>query len=398
MTEILQSVFGPAGTTKPGGLARAIGRAISSSRSDWPTSLLREIWKGLVDVAEGRRKSAAHEAAWLNLAGFALRPGFGFAMDDWRMETTWDLLRGKLIHSTPEVRNQWWIMWRRIAGGLTGGQQNAVIAQLLGSIRQTAQQMKSGKGKGGVVNLHESDAAEIWRVLGAFEQLPPGVKREMGDIMLQFLQRPKMKAVHEPLIWALGRIGSRVPLNGNAQSTVHRETAERWVGRLMSMQLDEYQTLPLCLMQMSRRTDDRFIDLSESVRQEAADYVKQMGGYRSLVRLIREGGEADSETATRCLGNRCPWDCGLAARRWRGLAMPARSLPAAATGLDRQHQRISDARSDAPLAAFAVRTALAVRLALAVRAVLLCAEGGIVYSTAAHRAHTLLFRRREDTP
>lgn len=306
VTEMLQSVFGPEGTTKPGGLARAIGRAISSSRSDWPTSLLREIWKGLVDVAEGRRKSAAHEAAWLNLAGFALRPGFGFAMDDWRMETTWDLLRGKLIHSTPEVRNQWWIMWRRIAGGLTGGQQNAVIAQLLGSIRQTAQQMKSGKGKGGVVNLHESDAAEIWRVLGAFEQLPPGVKREMGDIMLQFLQRPKMKAVHEPLIWALGRIGSRVPLNGNAQSTVHRETAERWVGQLMSMQLDEYQTLPLCLMQMSRRTDDRFIDLSESVRQEAADYVKQMGGYRSLVRLIREGGEADSETRDAMFGESLP--------------------------------------------------------------------------------------------
>lgn len=306
VTELVSAVFGPDGTTKPGGLARAIGRAISMSRADWPTSLLREIWRALVDVAEGRRKSPAHEAAWLNLAGFALRPGFGFAMDDWRMETTWDLLRGRLVHTTPEVRNQWWIMWRRIAGGLTGGQQNAVIAQLLGSIRQTSSQMKSGKGKGGVVNLHENDAAEIWRVLGAFEQLPPGVKREMGDIILQFLGRPKMKAVHEPMIWALGRIGSRVPLNGNAQSTVSRETAERWVGQLMSMQLDEYQSLPLCLMQLSRRTDDRFIDLSASVRDEAADYVKQMGGFRQLVRLIREGGEVDTETREAMFGETLP--------------------------------------------------------------------------------------------
>lgn len=311
--DLLADIFGESGTGKPAGLARAVGRAIGMSRSDWPTSLLREIWRALIDNADGRRKSAAHEAAWLNLAGFALRPGFGFAMDDWRIESTWDLLRGKLIHATPQVRSQWWIMWRRIAGGLSGGQQNAVIAQVLGSIRQTAQQMKSGKGKGGVINLQENDAAEIWRVLGAFEQLPPSVKREMGEVILQFLSRPRMKTVHEPMIWALGRIGSRVPLNGNAQSTVNRETAERWLRQLMSMQLDDYQMLPLCLMQISRLTSDRFVDVNADVREEVADYLKQMGGHRQLIRLIREGGDVDSETQDAMFGEALPM--GLSVNR-----------------------------------------------------------------------------------
>lgn len=303
---ILESVFAADGSAKPGGLAKRIGQAIGMSRADWPTSLLREIWRILIDHADGRRKSPGHEAAWLNLAGFGLRPGFGYAMDDWRMQTMWDLLLGKLIHSTPEVRNQWWIMWRRIAGGLSGGQQNALVAQLLSSIRQTAQQMNTGKGKGGVFVLHEQDAAEIWRVVGAFEQLAPAVRREVGDLILQFLGRPKMKAVYEALLWSMGRIGSRVPLNGNAQSTVSRDTAERWLQKLMSMQLDELKSLPLAIMQLSRRTDDRFVDVKVEARKEAAEFLQQMGEHDRLVALILEGGQADKETQNAMFGESLP--------------------------------------------------------------------------------------------
>ncbi|APZ92652.1 hsp70 family protein [Fuerstiella marisgermanici] len=303
---ILHSVFGKDGTDKPGGLAKRIGREISMSRSDWPTSLLREMWRVLIELADGRRRSAAHESAWLNLLGFALRPGFGYAMDDWRIDTTWDILRGKLIHATPEVRSQWWIMWRRIAGGLSGGQQNATASQLLSSIRQTAQQMSSGKGKGGPIALHEKDAAEIWRVLGAFEQLPPSVRHELGDIVLQLLPRPKMQPMREALVWTLGRLGSRVPFNGNAQSTVNADTAARWLQQLLSMQLEDVQTLPLAIMQLARRTDDRFTDIPDDVREEAARYLKEMGGYHSLIKLIREAGTTDAETKGALFGEALP--------------------------------------------------------------------------------------------
>ncbi len=303
---ILSAVFAPDGKDKPGGLAKRIASEIGMSRNEWPTSLLRDIWRMLIEHAEGRRKSPAHESSWLNLIGFALRPGFGYALDDWRIDTMWDLLRGKLVHSSPDVRNQWWIMWRRIAGGLAGGQQNALSNQLLGSIRQTAQQMSSGKGKGGVVVLHEKDASEIWRVLGAFEQLPPSSRKELGDIILKFLTRPKMQPVRESLIWALGRIGSRVPLNGNAQSTVSRDTAERWLHQLLKMQLDDAQSLPLCIMQLARKTDDRFVDLSGAARDEAIRFLKEMGGHRQLIKLIKEGGETDAETQNALFGEALP--------------------------------------------------------------------------------------------
>ena len=303
---VLTAVFGPEPTQKPGGVARQVGRAISMSRADWPPSLLRAVWQMLTDLEAGRRHSAAHESAWLNLLGFSLRPGFGYVMDDWRIATTWELLRGKLIHGTPDVRNQSWIMWRRIAGGLTGGQQNATASPLLRSIRQTTQQLQKGKGKGGAIALHEKDAAEVWRVLGAFEQLPPSVRKELGDIIVQLLPRPKMRPVKEAMIWTIGRLGARVPFNGNAQSTVSASAASSWLRQLMAMQLDECRPLPVCIMQLARRTHDRLTDLSSETREEAARFLKEMGTNRNLVKLITKGGETDAETQDAVFGESLP--------------------------------------------------------------------------------------------
>ena len=55
--------------------------AIGSDRRDWPASLLRRLWEALVEAEPGRPRTARHEARWLNLAGFSLRPGYGLAME-----------------------------------------------------------------------------------------------------------------------------------------------------------------------------------------------------------------------------------------------------------------------------------------------------------------------------
>ena len=126
---IIDGVFGKPGKDKPSALAKRIAKAIELSRSDWPSSLLRNIWEALMDREAGRRKAADHEARWLNLLGFSLRPGYGLALDDWRVAETWKTLNGKLVHGVPNCRAEWWILWRRIGGGLIGGQQTAPCAR-----------------------------------------------------------------------------------------------------------------------------------------------------------------------------------------------------------------------------------------------------------------------------
>ena len=48
-------------------------------------ALLRALFDALMQRARRRRRSAEHERLWLNLAGFCLRPGFGYALDEWRI-------------------------------------------------------------------------------------------------------------------------------------------------------------------------------------------------------------------------------------------------------------------------------------------------------------------------
>ncbi|MFP3617141.1 hypothetical protein SB778_44655, partial [Paraburkholderia sp. SIMBA_050] len=53
-------------------------------RENWDVALLRELFGALWDRAKRRRRSADHERLWLNLAGYCLRPGFGYPLDEWR--------------------------------------------------------------------------------------------------------------------------------------------------------------------------------------------------------------------------------------------------------------------------------------------------------------------------
>src|SRR5437762_5082389 len=118
---VLDRTFGLDETDDPGALMKRLAEAVGSERHEWPPSLLRRIWEDLMELEAGRRKSAQHEARWLNLLGYALRPGYGLALDDWRVGETWKTVQGKLVHSAATSRTESLILWRRLAGGLTQG-------------------------------------------------------------------------------------------------------------------------------------------------------------------------------------------------------------------------------------------------------------------------------------
>ena len=61
-------------------------RVLGLPRHEWNAALLRNLWPVLNERTTGRKLSAEHEEAWLTLAGFLLRPGFGFAHDGLRMD------------------------------------------------------------------------------------------------------------------------------------------------------------------------------------------------------------------------------------------------------------------------------------------------------------------------
>jgi len=307
----------------PEGLVKRLAAAAGMSRNQWPTSLCRRMWEALMEFESGRRRSAVHETRWLNLLGFALRPGYGLAIDDWRVAQTWTTLQGKFAHAAANVRVEGWILWRRIAGGLAAGQQQALAEPLLGLVRGLHRQLTTGKGRGEFgFAMHET--AEMWRLLGSLELLSAATKTELGTMLLDILPKRKMEPVRPAMIWALGRLGARVPMYGPLNAVVPAETAASWLVNLTSGGKGDRSNLceapggpfrqigpvpfsaQLAVMQLARRTDDRYRDLTEKLRREAADWLTLENAPPHFVELVHTGGSLDSDEQGLVFGESLP--------------------------------------------------------------------------------------------
>ncbi len=303
---IIEGVFGIQGKEKPSALAKRIAKAIDINRTEWPSTLLRNMWEALADREDSRRRTADHEARWLNLLGFSLRPGYGLALDDWRVAETWKMLNGKLVHGVSNCKAEWWILWRRIGGGLVAGQQTALASPLIAPIRQLHKQITTGRGKGGIgltSNTHEQ--AEIWRMLGSLERLNLATKQDLGRMILDLYGRPKFEAVRPAMIWALARLGARKPLYGPLNAVIPAQEAERWVVRLMEDAFDD-PMLPLAVMQIARRTDDRFRDLPEETRNRCLDWLDLQHAPAHFQSLIQTAGNLEAEEQSLIFGEALP--------------------------------------------------------------------------------------------
>ena len=129
-SDLVQGAFGPTGDPPPKELTKALESALEMGRSDWPTGLCRRLADVLVDVADGRTISPAHRTRWFNLLGFGLRPGFGDPLDRFRIDQLWKLFTAPKPGGqppAPEGGADAWIMWRRVAGGLSGPQQQVLF-------------------------------------------------------------------------------------------------------------------------------------------------------------------------------------------------------------------------------------------------------------------------------
>ena len=306
--KILHQVFAAADRSPEKCLAD-LAEATGLSREDWPPSLLRAMWLELMGLHDGRRRSAQHEARWLNLAGYCLRPGFGMAADDWRVEELWKLLRGGVLHQHPACLAELRTLCRRISGGFSAARQRQIAAQLLPSLRQRIRQVQSGRGKGSNYASGNHEAAEIWRMLGACELLEGTTRMELGAAALDLSGRKSFAAVQQALIWAVGRIGSRVPVYGPLNTVLPTALAEEWISRMLQQEDLSSATVQLTLMQLARRTADRYRDISESLRERLLRTLEQQKAGVELLTLIEQGGQLTQETAGILLGESLP--CGL---------------------------------------------------------------------------------------
>ncbi|KAA1260031.1 Chaperone protein DnaK [Rubripirellula obstinata] len=300
--DAIESVFAEEANSteaKPSKLVKQLQSVTEMNRHRWPPSLLREQWQCLLDQREGRRKSAQHEARWLNLLGFCLRPGYGVAVDDWRVDQTWRSVYGKLAFPAAASGTEAMILWRRIAGGLTSGQQSQLAAPWISAL----------KNKHKRIAAHE--AQEVWRLLGSLERLPIQDKIDLGQAALNALSQRKNEKLRDSLLWSLGRIGSRKPVYGPINATVPTKEVSQWIDSIASLEKkfnlgDNQSMLTLAMVQLAQRTGDRFRDVAESQLDRVVSLLSDRDAADHLIELVKNGGSLHAEEEAAIFGDSLP--------------------------------------------------------------------------------------------
>ncbi|MFT3696976.1 MAG: Hsp70 family protein [Kofleriaceae bacterium] len=283
-------------------LMRDLETLLEARRDEWSMLTARALFDGLADVADQRKKTADHEQRWLNLAGFLLRPGTGAPLDAWRARVMWGVFNENLVFPKQEPnRLAWWIAWRRIAGGLQKGQQEQIYDRVQQLILPSAKQAK----KLAEAKPSKQELQEMWRAVASMERLAVHFKVKLADELLARMDAKKGRedATH---LWALSRLGARVPLYGPLNLVVPPSQVQTWIKPLLGWDWPEPDKVAFPLAQLARRTGDRTRDLDEATRGKLADFVRALPGGDRAVVLIEQVVALEAREERVALGDTLP--------------------------------------------------------------------------------------------
>ncbi len=243
-------------------ILKHLERIIGLPRHEWNVALLRNLWPTLNERTMGRKLSIEHEEAWLTLAGFLLRPGFGFAHDGIRMDELWRLRDAGLYFPGKRSKVQEYILWRRVAGGLTAEHQERLLASEQANLR-------AGKAP-----------PELVRLAGSLERLSRETKAELIQTFIsQVLRRVELKQHCAPYLAALGLLLNRVPLYAGPETVVAAESVARAYAAFQDFDWAEAELLEIhnLFLRAARVVDDRNLDVPKSLRNQIARKLEGAG-------------------------------------------------------------------------------------------------------------------------
>ena len=250
-------------------LFKSLEKLLGLPKADWNLLLIRSLWAALSQSFSCREESIEHEETWLILAGFLLRPGFGAEGDSTRIDELWRLHTDKLAYPGKRTQIQQYILWRRVAGGLTQERQEMILAQELPKLR-----------------TQKNPPAELVRLIGSLERI--GSKPEMIELFLaRAHELAATKQYCAPYLVALGLLLNRTPFYAGADFIVSSVHVERAIEALSDLdwslpELAEVQTL---FLRAARIVNDPAIDLPKALREKIASKLEKSGV--AAVRIAR---------------------------------------------------------------------------------------------------------------
>jgi molecular chaperone DnaK (HSP70) len=288
---------------------RAQLEQLLGGREQWPLTLLRRLFDALMARAKGRRRSAEHERAWLNLSGYCLRPGFGHPLDGWRIGQLWTLFEGGVQHpKDSQVSSEWWTLWRRVAGGLDATQQLRLLDDFAFNVQADAAERSRRP-----VTLVNGGEDDMLRLGASLERIPGAYKAEIGAWMLGRLDAAASEKIPArrdaqlaKYLWGLGRVGARAPFHGSAHDVVPVKVAESWLAAVLALDWKKTEPAPFAAAHLARMTGDRARDVDPQLRGEIERRLQAVSAPPAWLQMVREVIQLDQASEQRMLGEALP--------------------------------------------------------------------------------------------
>jgi hypothetical protein len=303
-TAVLDRVFAKKSDASPRevkDVLRDLEKAIGD-RLTWTMETCRHLAERLLANTGSRRRSPNHERAYWLLLGFCMRPGFGDPGDPKRIERIWPLFEGRLgFPDEAQGWQQFFIAWRRLAGGLTEPMQVALRDAMDPLIAPKDAGLKQPKR---VVE----DGGEALVMLATLERVPAERRAKLGDWILE-----KTYANDDARLWtAIGRVGARVPVYASIHHVVGPRHAETWLERLLRLKWDGVATAAHAAVQLARMTGDRARDVNERLRKDVEKRLTAANAKPQWIQAVRELAELNEEERVAIMGEGLPIGLKLA--------------------------------------------------------------------------------------
>ncbi len=284
-----------AGTLRPEELPAKLEQLLGLGRNSWPLSVIRRFSDLFLQLADTRKRSAAHEARWLNLCGLCLRPGFGFPGDELRIEQARRVFAsGAAFGNQVQPEIEWWIFWGRVAGGLNRNQQTDIYQRLAGQILP--------KGNKKVPRINTSLLRELWRTAASLEHLPAGTRSELGEAILKRL-RTNQSTHPDADLWCLSRLGARKLFYGQTNLVLSAGTVARWAEQLIK---NPHPHVAETVVALCQKTGNASLDVPPATISLVTARISQDKDAEKLLARLNGQSTDSAESLARLFGEELP--------------------------------------------------------------------------------------------
>lgn len=263
-----------------------------SKKQDWDLPTIRFLVGALIANKSRRERSSAHEASWFNLCGYSLRPGYGHQLDQSRLQELWPLFSlGIKNTDTSKVKNEWWVFWRRVAGGLKKDQQNKIFSKIFPQVKD------------------DKASPEMIMAIASLELVDMNKKITLGTKLVNNIVSGSSLYLQAKM-WALTRIASRHLLYSGPENILRPVYIEKWFLLLRELAPSRKKQLERFIrryyISSGRIVGDREFDICATLRNSYLNELKSFSNSSESLEPLNTHVKIEQKDKTSLFGESLP--------------------------------------------------------------------------------------------